>query len=132
MIIRCIAYNSVSPAPRSPAGDIRTPVTEQYNWRNNEYSETKKDSDGLVFWGKEDEVFSLQELLSASAEVMGKGTIGSTYKAYFESGIQVVVKRLKNVSVPEAEFRVKIKEVGSLLHRNLEPLRGYFYGTEEK
>ncbi|XP_047966911.1 probable inactive receptor kinase At1g48480 [Salvia hispanica] len=121
-----------SPAPRSPAGDIRTPDTEQYNWRNNEYLETKKESDGLVFLGKEDAVFSLQELLSASAEVMGKGTIGSTYKAYFESGIQVVVKRLKNVSVPEAEFRVKIEEVGSLLHRNLEPLRGYFYGTEEK
>ncbi|KAL1568607.1 putative inactive receptor kinase [Salvia divinorum] len=144
LIILCIAFvlwktyrsrkvlPQRSPAPRSPAGDIQNPNIEQYNWQYNEYSETKKAGDGLVFLGKEEEVFSLQELLSASAEVMGKGTIGSTYKAYFESGIQVVVKRLRNVSVPEAEFRAKIEEVGSLLHRNLEPLRGYFYGTEEK
>lgn len=88
--------------------------------------------DGMVFIGKDVDGFSLQELLSASAEAMGKGTVGSTYKAYFESGIQVIVKRLKNVCVSEVEFRTKIEEVGSLVHQNLEPLRGYFYGREEK
>ncbi|XP_057777538.1 probable inactive receptor kinase RLK902 [Salvia miltiorrhiza] len=117
-----------SPAPRSPARrqdiEVWTPNAEQY-------SEMKKD-DGLVFLGKDAQVFSLQELLSASAEVMGKGTLGSTYKAYFESGIEVIVKRLKKVSVSEGEFRAKMEEIGALLHRNLEPLGGYFYGTEEK
>ncbi|KAI3466952.1 hypothetical protein Pfo_023615 [Paulownia fortunei] len=88
-------------------------------------------NDGLVFFG-EAEVFSLQELLRSSAQVMGKGTVGSTYKAYLDSGFEVVVKRLKNVCLSEKEFEGKIEELGSLVHENLEPLRGYFYGRDEK
>ncbi|EYU34504.1 hypothetical protein MIMGU_mgv1a003961mg [Erythranthe guttata] len=91
-------------------------------------------NDGLVFFGEEDgfEGFGLQELLRASAQVMGKGTVGSTYKAYLDSGVEVIVKRLKSVSVSEKEFKDKMEEFASLVHENLEPLRGYFYGRDEK
>ncbi|XP_012847816.1 PREDICTED: probable inactive receptor kinase RLK902 [Erythranthe guttata] len=91
-------------------------------------------NDGLVFFGEEDgfEGFGLQELLRASAQVMGKGTVGSTYKAYLDSGVEVIVKRLKNVCVSEKEFKDKMEEFASLVHENLEPLRGYFYGRDEK
>lgn len=88
--------------------------------------------DGLVFFGDDVNTFTLQELLKSSAEVFGKGTVGSTYKAYLENGAHVIVKRLRNVAVPEKEFRSKIEDVGSLIHENLLPLRGYFYGREEK
>lgn len=121
--------------PRSPANPLPNPSTvERYNDVPIQLLEEQhtKNSDGLVFLGKGVQGFSLAELLRASAEVMGKGTVGSTYKAYFESGIQVVVKRLKSVSVSEGEFRAKMEEVGSFSHHNLEPLRGYFYGREEK
>ncbi|KAK6122410.1 hypothetical protein DH2020_043852 [Rehmannia glutinosa] len=119
-------------------------VAEDNNRSNNNFSSeirskeryrsvTKKNgSDGLVFFGEDVEIFSLRELLQAFAEVLGKGVIGSTYKAYFDSGVEVIVKRLKNVCVSEEEFRGKIEEVGSLVHENLEPLRGYFYGRDEK
>ncbi|XP_073145335.1 probable inactive receptor kinase At1g48480 [Henckelia pumila] len=89
-------------------------------------------SDGLVFIGDDVNTFTLQDLLKSSAEVLGKGRVGSTYKAYLENGAQVIVKRLRNVVVSEKEFRSKIEDVGSLIHENLLPLRGYFYGREEK
>ncbi|PIN13007.1 Mitogen-activated protein kinase (MAPK) kinase MKK3/MKK6 [Handroanthus impetiginosus] len=92
----------------------------------------KSESDGLVFFGDNVQVFRLQELLRSSAEVLGRGTAGSTYRAYLESGVEVVVKRLKGVCVREEEFRPKIEEVASLVHENLEPVRGYFYGRDEK
>lgn len=89
-------------------------------------------NDGLVFLGEDVQVLGLQELLRSSAQVLGKGTVGSTYKAYLESGVEVIVKRLKNVCLSEKEFKGKIEELRALLHENLEPLRGYFYGRDEK
>lgn len=88
-------------------------------------------SDELVVFGESVEILRLQDLLGSSAEVMGNGTIGSTYKAYLESGIEVIVKRLRNVRLSEEEFRCKIEELGSFVHQNLQPLRGYSYGIEK-
>ncbi|XP_059655354.1 probable inactive receptor kinase RLK902 [Cornus florida] len=89
-------------------------------------------NDGLVFFGDGDRNFSLEELLRASAEVLGKGTFGSTYRAYLAGGNQVIVKRLKKVCVYEIEFKEKVEELGVLAHENLVPLRAYYYGREEK
>lgn len=56
--------------------------------------------------------FELEEMLRASAEVLGKGTVGTTYKAVFDMGMVVAVKRLKDVLVSENEFKAKIESVG--------------------
>ncbi|XVF15220.1 hypothetical protein REPUB_Repub09cG0132000 [Reevesia pubescens] len=40
--------------------------------------------------------YSLEDLLKASAETLGRGTLGSTYKAVMESGFIVTVKRLRD------------------------------------
>nr|CAD1832574.1 unnamed protein product [Ananas comosus var. bracteatus] len=77
-------------------------------------------------------VFDLEDLLRASAEVLGKGTFGTAYKAVLESGTTVAVKRLKEVSLPEREFREKVEAVGSLRHENLVPLMAYYYSKDEK
>ncbi|KAL2554825.1 putative inactive receptor kinase [Forsythia ovata] len=90
--------------------------------------ETKK----LAFFGNASQVFNLEELLRASAEVLGKGTFGTTYKAVLEEGTVVAVKRLKDVTISEREFREKIEGVGSMDHHNLVPLRAYYYSREEK
>jgi hypothetical protein len=51
----------------------------------------------LVFVGKGVRYsFNLEDLLRASAEVLGKGSVGTSYKAVLEEGTTVVVKRLKN------------------------------------
>ncbi|CAA6665869.1 unnamed protein product [Spirodela intermedia] len=87
----------------------------------------------LVFCGGVGEMYSLEELLKASAETLGRGTVGSTYKAVMESGFIVTVKRLKDSSIPgQDEFRRRIETLGQLRHPNLVPLRAYFLAKEER
>ncbi|KAF5179635.1 Leucine-rich repeat receptor-like protein kinase pxc1 [Thalictrum thalictroides] len=86
----------------------------------------------LLFFGNASRFFDLEDLLRASAEVLGKGTFGTAYKAVLEVGTTVAVKRLKDVAIPEKEFREKIEIVGSMDHENLVPLRAYYYSVDEK
>ncbi|KAJ6926417.1 hypothetical protein NC651_010741 [Populus alba x Populus x berolinensis] len=86
----------------------------------------------LVFFGNAVRAFDLEDLLKASAEVLGKGTFGTAYKATLDVGLVVAVKRLKEVTVPEKEFREKIEGVGNMNHENLVPLRAYYYSRDEK
>nr|GEV85525.1 inactive leucine-rich repeat receptor-like serine/threonine-protein kinase At1g60630 [Tanacetum cinerariifolium] len=77
--------------------------------------------------------YSLEDLLKASAETLGRGTVGSTYKAVMESGFIVTVKRLKDARYPTVEvFRRHVEVVGRLRHPNLVPLRAYFQAKEER
>ncbi|GMI73197.1 hypothetical protein like AT5G58300 [Hibiscus trionum] len=77
--------------------------------------------------------FDLEDLLKASAEILGKGSYGTTYKAALEEGTQVVVKRLKEVAVGKREFELQM-EVMEMVgrHPNVLPIRGYFYSKNEK
>ncbi|KAJ0987251.1 hypothetical protein J5N97_005607 [Dioscorea zingiberensis] len=86
----------------------------------------------LLFFGRGPRTFELEDLLRASAEVLGKGTFGTAYKAVLEMGTVVAVKRLRDVSLPEREFREKIEAVGAMDHPNLVPLRAYYYSNDEK
>ncbi|CAK7343512.1 unnamed protein product [Dovyalis caffra] len=73
------------------------------------------------------------DLLRASAEVLGKGSYGTTYKAILEEGTMVVVKRLKEVVVGKREFEQQMEIVGRLAqHPNVMPLRAYYYSKDEK
>ncbi|KAG9156235.1 hypothetical protein Leryth_022117 [Lithospermum erythrorhizon] len=87
---------------------------------------------GLVYFGQTGWSFDLEDLLKASAEVLGKGTFGTAYKAILETGTMVAVKRLKDVLVPERQFRDKMEEIGRMNHENLVPLRAYYYSRDEK
>ncbi|XP_004503256.4 probable inactive receptor kinase At1g48480 [Cicer arietinum] len=86
----------------------------------------------LVFFGNAARAFDLEDLLRASAEVLGKGTFGTAYKAVLESGPVVAVKRLKDVTITEKEFREKIEAVGAIDHQSLVPLRAYYFSRDEK
>jgi Leucine-rich repeat (LRR) protein len=77
--------------------------------------------------------FDLEDLLRASAEVLGKGSYGTAYKAILEDGTVVVVKRLKDVVAGKKEFEQQMELVGRLgRHANLVPLRAYYYSKDEK
>ncbi|KAL0378771.1 UNVERIFIED_CONTAM: putative inactive receptor kinase [Sesamum radiatum] len=76
--------------------------------------------------------FELEDLLSASAEVLGKGTFGTSYKAILENGNTVVVKRLKDVSVSFEDFQQHMKIVGKLRHENVDKPRAYYFSRDEK
>ncbi|XP_058100269.1 probable inactive receptor kinase At4g23740 [Magnolia sinica] len=90
------------------------------------------ESNRLVFFEGSGYAFDLEDLLRASAEVLGKGTFGTAYKAVLEDATTVVVKRLKEVSVGKREFEQQMEVVGRIRHENVVPLRAYYYSKEEK
>uniref|UniRef100_A0A5B6YUF7 Protein kinase domain-containing protein n=1 Tax=Davidia involucrata TaxID=16924 RepID=A0A5B6YUF7_DAVIN len=86
----------------------------------------------LVFFEGCNLAFDLEDLLRASAEVLGKGTFGTTYKAALEDASTVVVKRLKEMTVARREFEQQMEAAGSIRHENVAALRAYFYSKDEK
>ncbi|CAH9088746.1 unnamed protein product [Cuscuta europaea] len=77
--------------------------------------------------------FNLQDLLRASAEVLGAGELGSSYKAVLIDGQAVVVKRLKHMNqVGREDFHEHMRRLARLEHPNLLPLVAYYYRKEEK
>lgn len=94
----------------------------------------KKGENGdLNFVKKDRETFDLQDLLKASAEVLGGGSFGSTYKAVVLNGPAVVVKRFRHMNnLGKEEFFDHMRRLGSLSHPNLLPLVAFYYRKEEK
>lgn len=87
----------------------------------------------LVFFEGCSYNFDLEDLLRASAEVLGKGSYGTAYKAVLEESTTVVVKRLKEVVVGKREFEQQMEVVGRVgQHQNVVPLRAYYYSKDEK
>ncbi|KAL0298269.1 UNVERIFIED_CONTAM: putative inactive receptor kinase [Sesamum radiatum] len=77
--------------------------------------------------------FDLEDLLRASAEVIGKGTYGTTYKAVLDEATAVAVKRLRQVGVGKKEFDEYMEFVSSLgRHPNIVPLFAYYCSKDEK
>lgn len=95
-------------------------------------SERQDKNTSLVFFENSSLAFDLEDLLRASAEVLGKGTHGTTYKAALEDSTTVVVKRLKEGSVARREFEQQMEVVGSIKHENVVSLRAYYYSKDEK
>ncbi|KAK7358547.1 hypothetical protein VNO77_00480 [Canavalia gladiata] len=86
----------------------------------------------LVFFEGCNYAFDLEDLLRASAEVLGKGTFGTAYKAILEDATTVVVKRLKEVAVGKKDFEQHMEIFGSLKHENVVELKAYYYSKDEK
>ncbi|XAR66053.1 Non-specific serine/threonine protein kinase [Bertholletia excelsa] len=77
--------------------------------------------------------FDLEDLLRASAEVLGKGSHGTTYKAVLDEGLMMVVKRLRDVGAGKKEFEQQMEVIGRMgQHPNVLPLRAYYYSKDEK
>ncbi|CAN6441736.1 unnamed protein product [Victoria cruziana] len=78
--------------------------------------------------------FRLEDLLKASAEMLGKGSMGSTYKASFDDGAVVVVKRLRDRASgggkkKSVEHQMQI--LGGLNHPNVVSLMAYYKSRDE-
>lgn len=100
-----------------------------------EFSWEREGIGKLVFCGGVAEMYSLEELLRASAETLGRGEVGSTYKAVMETGFIVTVKRMRDPSaggVGAAEFGRRAEELGRVRHPNAVALRAYFQAKEER
>ncbi|XP_057739796.1 probably inactive leucine-rich repeat receptor-like protein kinase IMK2 [Arachis stenosperma] len=75
--------------------------------------------------------FTADDLLCATAEIMGKSTYGTVYKATMEDGRQVAVKRLREkITKSQREFESEVCVLGRIRHPNLLALRAYYLGQK--
>lgn len=73
--------------------------------------------------------------MRASAELLGRGNIGTTYKAVLDNRLIVSVKRLDAAKLGmtgKESFERHMDVVGRLRHPNLVPLRAYFHAKQER
>jgi hypothetical protein len=107
-----------------------------------------RNNNKLVFFDSKRYSFDLEDLLRASAEVLGKGSVGTAYKAVLEDGTIVAVKRLKDTTtaatgggtagggggiiISSSNFQKQITSMGRLQHPNVVPLRAYYFSKDEK
>ena len=76
--------------------------------------------------------FTPEELSRAPAEVLGRSSNGTSYKATLDSGHVLAVKWLREgLTKNKKEFAREVKRFAKIRHQNLNPLRGYYWGPHE-
>jgi hypothetical protein len=100
--------------------------------KNIEDMEDKSEINKVMFFEGSNLAFNLEDLLIASAEFLGKGVFGMTYKAVLEDSKVIAVKRLKDIVVSRKDFKHQMEIVGNIKHENVAPLRAYVCSKEEK
>ncbi|KAL9659337.1 hypothetical protein QQ045_024142 [Rhodiola kirilowii] len=143
IIIACLI---IPKKRRGPATTSATSATAARQMKEDELDQMERGSthsstssqrghqNKLSFLRDDDGVrFDMQDLLKASAEVLGSGHFGSTYKAKLLSGKSMVVKRFRQMNnLPREEFHEHMRRLGRLNHPNLHPISAYYYRKEEK
>ncbi|BBN12613.1 hypothetical protein MPTK1_5g21560 [Marchantia polymorpha subsp. ruderalis] len=87
---------------------------------------------GDVYFLDKSVVFGAEDLSSAPAEILGKSSHGTSYKAVLENGRVLTVKWLKEgLAKCKKDFALEARKFGSVNHRNVVSLRGYYWGPQE-
>lgn len=73
----------------------------------------------------------VDELLKASAEMLGKGSVGTSYRVVMDGGHSVVVKRVREKVKRAKEIGSYLRVIGGLRHANVVSLRAYYSTKEE-
>ncbi|KAK4780743.1 hypothetical protein SAY87_016849 [Trapa incisa] len=77
--------------------------------------------------------FELDELLRASAYVLGKSSLGIVYKVVLGNGVPVAVRRLgEGGQQLYKEFVAEVQAIGRVKHPNIVRLRAYYWALDEK
>ncbi|KAG6502341.1 hypothetical protein ZIOFF_042233 [Zingiber officinale] len=123
----CLAFrrtSSVQATTRLCAGNNKAPpLTKEH-----EHTAPK-----LIFVQQGGPRFELKDLLKSSAELLGTGNFGCSYRASLTGGPSVVVKRYKDMNrVGKEDFEEHMSWLGRLSHPNLLPLLAYYYRKVEK
>ncbi|XP_031124117.1 LRR receptor-like serine/threonine-protein kinase GHR1 [Ipomoea triloba] len=76
--------------------------------------------------------FTPQELSKAPAEVLGRSSHGTSYRATLESGLVLTVKWLREgVAKQRKDFAKEAKKFVNIRHPNVVGLRGYYWGPTQ-
>ncbi|KAJ7521351.1 hypothetical protein O6H91_19G049500 [Diphasiastrum complanatum] len=94
---------------------------------------SEKSEQGELVHFENDPEFDLEDLLKASAYVLGKRGSGVVYKAVLDSGLIVVVRRLGEGGIRRhKEFEAEAKLIGRIRHPNIVDLLAYYWSMDEK
>ncbi|KAL6518527.1 hypothetical protein OROGR_019029 [Orobanche gracilis] len=77
--------------------------------------------------------FTAEELSRAPAEVLGRSSHGTLYKATLDNGHMLTVKWLRVGLVKNKKsFAKEVKKIRNIKHRDIVPLRAYYWGLREQ
>ncbi|KAL0300550.1 UNVERIFIED_CONTAM: LRR receptor-like serine/threonine-protein kinase GHR1 [Sesamum radiatum] len=76
--------------------------------------------------------FTAEELSRAPAEVLGRSSHGTSYRATLDNGLLLTVKWLREgVAKQRKEFAKEAKKFANIRHPNVVGLRGYYWGPTQ-
>lgn len=76
--------------------------------------------------------FSPEELSRAPAEVLGRSSHGTSYRATLDNGVFLTVKWLREgVAKQRKDFAKEAKKFANIRHPNVVGLRGYYWGPTQ-
>lgn len=76
--------------------------------------------------------FSPEELSRAPAEVLGRSSHGTSYRATLDNGLLLTVKWLREgVAKQRKDFAKEAKKFANIRHPNVVGLRGYYWGPTQ-
>lgn len=130
----------------SPAGGLKaspgSPLTSSpHSIRNTDFADQPVVLDvyspdrlaGELFFLDNSLTFTAEDLSRAPAEVLGRSSHGTSYKATMDTGHTLAVKWLRVGLVRrKKEFSKEVKKIGSIRHQNIVPLRSYYWGPREQ
>ncbi|KAK8627033.1 hypothetical protein V6N13_134662 [Hibiscus sabdariffa] len=128
-----VSYNYKESKEESREEIREESITHVHHGGVSTFVANEEEKGNLIFMGDGDAGFDLNDLLRASAEGLGKGLFGNSYKAKLEGRPAVVVKRLRDLKpMSDEEFTRLIRIIADQKHPNLLPLIAYYYTNDEK
>ncbi|MBA0675519.1 hypothetical protein Goari_017059 [Gossypium aridum] len=73
-----------------------------------------------------------EDLLSAPAELLGRGKHGTLYRVIFENGMVLAVKRIKGWMISTDEFKHRMQRLDQTKHLNVLPALAFYCSIHEK
>ncbi|KAH7683541.1 Non-specific serine/threonine protein kinase protein [Dioscorea alata] len=88
---------------------------------------------GELFFLDGSSIFTAEELSRAPAEVLGRSSHGTSYKATLDSGQLLSVKWLRvGLFKHKKEFAKEARKIGAIRHPNIISWRAYYWGPREQ
>ncbi|KAJ9173038.1 hypothetical protein P3X46_016214 [Hevea brasiliensis] len=107
---------------------------EMFCFRTDDLESLSENMEQYIFMPLDSQVkFDLEQLLKASAFLLGKSRIGIVYKVVLERGPTVAVRRLEDGgSQRYREFQTEVEAIGKIRHPNIVTLLAYCWCINEK
>ncbi|GLJ14821.1 hypothetical protein SUGI_0241020 [Cryptomeria japonica] len=118
---------TMTPSKMNKSSEFLTSMSSEYA-----VSMVDSKSTSLVFLDERRKGMKFEELLRSSAELLGRGGLGSLYRVVLYDGSSWVVKRIRDIRVPRQDFERRMALIGRLKHPNVLPLVAYYCSKEEK